>query len=116
MDGEFCGICQWKLSAFNCYQRINFLVSKYAMTQVAARQSLIERAQCSVPAGGFDGLGPWLQSQIEGMPYCNNVPIVLGSGVELPTTPPPTKPPTHKPTTSSQPTFPISEPTASVFE
>jgi len=56
LQAAFCGFCEWKNSGFFCFQRVTHLVRVYAMTQVSARQGLLDQGHCSVPSEITDGL------------------------------------------------------------
>jgi len=73
LSGKFCGFCQWKEAAFNCYKRVEFLVVSYDLGYVEARESLLGREQCTVPE---DGVPEGIQAEIEKTAYCGNVPII----------------------------------------
>jgi len=76
LSSAFCGFCTWKATGFNCYQRINYLVAKYQMTQVGARQSLLDQGHCAVPLAGSEELLQ-VQAQVERYAYCENVDHVV---------------------------------------
>jgi len=95
---SFCGFCPWKRVDTNCYQRVATLVQNNDMTQVEARQSLLNKRQCTVPEDDATLLEE-IKTQIEKIPYCGNVPGTPGS-----------RPPTSQPTTTSPSTSPSKQP------
>mmetsp|Transcript_18896 Transcript_18896/g.35167 ORF Transcript_18896/g.35167 Transcript_18896/m.35167 type:complete len:200 (+) Transcript_18896:576-1175(+) len=77
LSSAFCGFCTWKATGFNCHQRINYLVAKYQMTQVGARQGLLDQGRCEAPLAGSEELLQ-VQAQVEIIhAYCKNVDPVV---------------------------------------
>lgn len=95
---SFCGFCPWKRVDTNCYQRVATLVQNNDMTHAEARQSLLNKRQCTVPEDDATLLEE-IKTQIENIPYCGNVPGTPGS-----------RPPTNQPTTTSPSTSPSKQP------
>jgi len=90
------------------------------MTQVDARQGLLDQVRCTYPA---EGIGEGLKAQIEMVEYCGNVQIVSMGAVRanpLPnpktttTISEPTSPPSAKPTINES-TLSPTKPPAAVF-
>ena len=98
LTGSFCGFCPWKRADTNCYQRVATLVQNNDMTHVGARQSLLNKRQCTVPEDDATLLEE-INTQIEKIPYCGNVPVTPGS-----------RPPTNQPTTTSPTISPSKQP------
>ena len=74
---------------FNCYQRVDYLRTRYGRTRLQARNDLCERNQCQVPAGGVPDN---IAEMVENSSYCSapSVGPTLQPSAPLPPTPRPT--------------------------
>lgn len=43
---NFCPLCEWKQSNFNCYKRVQFLMSTYRDSEAKAMQGLMDQGHC----------------------------------------------------------------------
>ena len=46
----FCGLCTWNRLTFTCYQRVGYLVAKYAMGRADAQRGLLTQVHCGALA------------------------------------------------------------------